>query len=457
MWIIQIIVGLNLGCNKYFINAPQAQIAREQTELILDDIAQVVYAPVKAFKKIIENPKYLGAIIVLLLFVGLQIGFEYVQFSKTYTENTAPAIDQLPTYINASMWRSSSNVALNNNYNDFYNYSVYVAALGTAPTDPNGYYSLFGNSSLEMDATSTNSLSAAMSNISVNCGSSGFQNLSMTIKPVDPNVAPQSATLTLYSLNDTTGSYQYDLNSALSTTTVNVWNNLTIPVGPTAQGWTSTGSPSWGNVTAIQLTFNYPANSNITLRIGALFFRGQYETPIQYNSTGLLLQFLQAFSLQFILGWFLITGIIYVFFKGLKASVLWKPVFVTVAFAMFVLVIRAVINIAAAASLPTLYYPYDISLGVRFDSYGAIFFPQQAVGALTVQSQAIFNSINSATSAFRFVTSAMFVVGYVWLGALGTIVVGTLKPEFSMIKRILISAVSVGVTVLLLLLLVGIV
>ena len=51
----------------------------------------------------------------------------------------------------------------------------------------------------------------------------------------------------------------------------------------------------------------------------------------------------------------------------------------------------------------------------------------------------------------------MFVVSYVWLGALCTIIVGTLKPEFSMIKRIVISAVSIGVTILLLLLLVGIV
>ena len=42
--------------------------------MILDDFAEVIYAPAKAFKKIIENPKYLGAIIILLLFIGIQIG-----------------------------------------------------------------------------------------------------------------------------------------------------------------------------------------------------------------------------------------------------------------------------------------------------------------------------------------------------------------------------------------------
>ncbi len=427
--------------------------------MILDDIPQVIYAPVKVFKKIIENPKYLGALIILLLFIGVQIGYEYVQFSKTYTENTAPTVDNLPTYINSTYWQSSSNVALSNNYNDFFNYSIYVAALGTSPSDPTGYYSLFGNSSLEMDAANTNNITAALGNVfDVNClAPSGFQNLSMTIKQVEPTVVPQSAALTLYSVNDS-NSYQYDLTSDLSNTSaIGLWTNLTIPIGQNAQGWTSSGSPSWGNVTALQLTFNYPANSNITIRIGALFFRGQYQTPIQYNGTGLILQFLQAFSLQFILGWFLITGFIYLFFKGLKTSVVWKPLFVALGFALFVLVIRALVNLIVAATLPTLYYPYDIALGVRFDAYGAIFYPSQAVGALSAQSQAIFNSINSATANFRFITSAVFVVAYIWLGALGIIIVGTLKPEFSMIKKVVISAVSLGVTVLLLLLLVGIV
>jgi len=426
--------------------------------LILEDIAQVVYAPAKAFKKIIENPKYLGAAIVLLLFIAVALGFEFVQFSKTYTENTTPTVDQLATFLNSTSWVTGSNVALTNNFNDPFNYSVYVAALTTAPTDSAGYYNLFGNSSLEMDASGTNNVAAALSNVfNVDCSApSGFQNLSMTIRLVQPAVAPQKATLTLYSLNDS-NFFQYDLTSLLSNTSeIGVWNNLTIPVG-LSQGWTSGGSPSWSNVTALQLTFNYAANSNVTLRVGALFFRGQYQTPAQTNSVGLLLQFLQAYALQFVLSWFLLTGFIYLFFKGLKASVVWKPLFIALAFALFVMVIRYLVSIAAAATLPTVYYPYDVSLGVRFDSYGAVYYPSQAASVLTTQSQAIFNSINSATANFRFVVSAVFVASYVWLGALCTIIIGTLKPAFSLIKRMLIAAVSIAATILLLLLLVGIV
>jgi hypothetical protein len=194
---------------------------------------------------------------------------------------------------------------------------------------------------------------------------------------VQPQIAPQSATLTLYSVNDS-NYYTYDLTPILSNTSVlGQWQNLTLPVGSSAQGWTVGGAPSWGNITALKLDFTYPSNSNITVRIGALFFRGEYQTPVQYNNTGLLLQFLQVFSLQFIFSWFLLTGLFYLFFKGLKANVTWKPLFIAIAFALFVMVIRAAVNLVAALASPVAYYPFDLSLGVRFDAYGTVYYPQK--------------------------------------------------------------------------------
>ncbi len=278
----------------------------------------------------------------------------------------------------------------------------------------------------------------------------------MTVKMVNPQIQPQSAALTLYSLNDS-NYFTYDLTSYFSHAAIGQWNNLTVPVGLSAQGWTSGGDPSWGNVTALKLDFNYPSVSNVSIRIGALFFRGEYQTPIQYNNTGLLLQFLQVFSLQFIFSWFLLTGVFYLFFKGLKTTITWKPIFVALAFALIVMVIRAAINLVAALASPVAYYPFDLSLGVRFDTYGTVYYPSEAKGVLSAQSQAAFHTIDAMTGALRFVTSSVFVVAYVWLGALGTIIVGTLKPEFTMMKRIVISAVSIAVTLLLLILLVGVV
>ena len=425
--------------------------------MIINDILQVIYAPKKAFKQIIDNPKYLGALIVLILFIGLEVGYEFSQFSKTYTEQTTPTIDQLGTFTNATAWRSSSNVALTNNFDDYVNYSIYVAGFGLPPTDPNAYYSLFGNSSMQMSVADTNNITAALGNaFNVDCGSSGFQNLSITLKQLQPQGAPQSATLTLYSLNTTTDFYQYDLTPQLSSTsTISQWNNLTITLGPNAVGWTPSGNPAWSNVTALKLDFSYPSNSNITMHIGALFFHGQYLTPIEYNSTGILLQFLQLFSLQFIFAWFILTGIIYLICKGLKNPVFWKPLFIALGFAMFIMVIRALVNLAATLTLPAVYYPFDLSLGVRFDPYATLYYPVEALRSLPVISTTIFNSIDSATLVFRTIVSAMFVVSYVWLGAAGAMVIGALKPEFSMVKRIALSAVSLAIVILLLIFLVG--
>jgi len=372
-----------------------------------------------------------------------------VQFSKIYIENTSPEVGNLQSYVNSTIWTNSSNVALSDSFSDPFNYSIFVAALG-------GNYSLFGNSSLEMDALNTNTITAALDNVfNVDCNSpSGFQNLSMTIKQVAPSVSPKSATLTLYSLSNT-DFYSYDLTSSLSNTAqIGTWNNLTIPLGSQASGWTSTGSPSWGNVTALQLSLTYPANSNITLRIGALFFRGQYQTPVQSGSLGLIEQFLPTWAFWFILAWFILTATIYLIFYALKTTRVWKPIFVATGFALIVMVIRAAVNLVAAATLPTLYYPYDVTLGVRFNFFGATTYSGM-ISSLTTQSQAILNSINAATAGFENVLLVMFVISYVWLVALSTIVVGTLKPEFSSSKKITISLLSVGVMVFLLLLLVG--
>jgi hypothetical protein len=425
--------------------------------LIIDDILKVIYAPKKAFKNIIANPKYLGAIIVLVLFLALQVGYEYSQFSKTNIEQTAPTADQFPTFINASAWTASSGVTLTNHDADYFNYSVYIASFGTTPTDPLGYYSLFGNSSLQIEATNTSNLTVALGGVfNVDCSEIGFQNLSMTIKQVEPQTAPQTATLTLYSLSDI-DFYRYDLTSELSAASIiNQWGNLTIPIGKTAQGWTSNGTPSWSNITALTLDLTYPENSNITLRVGALFFRGQYLSPIEFNSAAVLLQFLQVFTLQFIAGWLILSAILYLFFKAFKGAVVWKPLFVAVGFALFVMVIRGLVNLVGTFTLPTLYMPFDMTLGLRFNAFGVFYYPAEAVSTLSVQTQTAIGIFESATSTLMTMTSAIFLISYVWLAGLCTIIVGELKPEFSLLKRIAMSSVSVAATILLLLFLIGI-
>ena len=57
--------------------------------MILEDIAKIIYSPVAALKKIIENPKYLGAIIIVLLFIGFESKYsppKMMQIIKSITK-----------------------------------------------------------------------------------------------------------------------------------------------------------------------------------------------------------------------------------------------------------------------------------------------------------------------------------------------------------------------------------
>ncbi len=415
--------------------------------MIINDILQVIYAPQKVFKKIIENPKYVGAILILILFVGIELGYEYSQVSKIEIEQTSPTIDQLATYTNATQWSTASNTtSTTNDFSDYFNYTIYQAGYGYYPT-------LFGNNSLKISTTNTNDINATLNNLIVSCDETGFQNLTMVTKLTQPQTTPQSATITLYSLSNA-NYYQYDLTPALSNASnIGQWNNITIPVGKTAPGWTTSGAPNWSNITALTLSATYPADSNITLNIGALFFRGEYQTLIQLNSTGFLLNFLQQFSLQFLFTWFLLTALIYVFFRGLKNTVLWKPLFIAMGFALVVLVVRALINLIATVTLPTVYYTFDLWPGLSLTAYGTVFYPAEAAGTLFAQSQAALSTITAQSEILANVTVTVFFISYVWLTGLGVIIMRALKPEFSALKRTAISAVSIAVTLLILLLL----
>jgi hypothetical protein len=163
---------------------------------------------------------------------------------------------------------------------------------------------------------------------------------------------------------------------------------------------------------------------------------------------------LQAFSLQFLLEWILITGILFLVLKGLKSSVVWKPLFIAVGFALFVMAIRAIINLVATLTLPEVYYPFDLSGGVGFTPYGTLAFPPQFIGIAFADTQAAFNNAEALTATFRGINIGTLALGYVWLGALCAIILGTLKPEFSLMKRLALSAVAIGITIAVLIFLV---
>jgi hypothetical protein len=383
--------------------------------LFAADIVKVLYAPQKAFKTIIQTPKYWGPLLVFILFIALQSAFYYNFYSKTNYEQTSPNINSLGNWTqNATLWTFSSGVTVSSNYLDFMNSTLY------------------GNSSLQFDGSNAGSISMEISTFeNVDCGPSGFSSLSLRVKQVDPQSAPTSATLTLFSLT-TANTFEYDLTKAFSNASlIGIWNNLTIPVGANASNWQVNGSPQWQNITGLKLDFNFPASSNISLRLQGLFFRGSFLSPVKTDFGGFVIYVLQLVVTQFLFQWLLFTGIMYIVIKGLKGTIVWKPLFVAVGFALAVTLIQSIINSFALLTLPAISYPVEV------------------LTRLPVEADSLANAISVQAGTYTLIASVFQLITYVWIVALGTIIVRTLQPEFAWLKCIAASAVGFIVTVLL--------
>ena len=396
--------------------------------LVVDDILKVLYAPHKAFKKIIQEPKYLGPFILLIIFLVAQIGSSYVVASKSFVEQTMPMNAQDDAWTqNAALWQASSGVTVSNNTVDYMINST--AYLGT---------------SIEFSASNVSSVWIENNwndlNGSVNCGVDGFKNVSLRVKIVTPDAKPESVTLYLHSLSGS--NFNRDLTSTFSNSTVDVWNNITVPVG-SESGWVSSSAEAkWENITGIKMEFTWSSNQSVNLRVDGLFFRGIFQDPLEmYGASYLASAALNAIT-PFLFQWLLLTGLMYIIIKGLKGKVVWKPLMVAVGFALVTLVIQALILAVAYTTLPNLYYPFEVLAGVA--------------GEFDVAYQVILDAIATISTISGISQMAM----YVWIVALGAIIAHDITgiafegahglPPFGWLKSILTSAASFLLTLLIL-------
>lgn len=371
--------------------------------MIINDLLGVLYAPHKAFKKIAENPKYLGVIIIVVLFLAVQTSYYTAFYSKVYYEQTSPTTDNLTAFTtsNATLWTVNSGGSRSLNNNDFINETF------------------TGNNSLQFDLTNSNRLIVSLDNFgySVDCSENAFRNLSLRIKQVEPSSLPQTATVTLYCSNSTSDYFQYDLTSILASGSVNEWNNLTIPVGTSS--WQITGSANWSDVTGIKLDFEYSSTSDITVRIDGLFFRGWYMTVI--DGAGITLFAVSAIEsvvIQFLFEWIIFAAVLYLILKGLNAANLtWKPLFVATGYVLMVMVMVALFGLISTAALPTVYYPFE------FPPSASLVYSDAYISAASVQSQVIYNTIASQVALYTGMSTALTILLYVWEVALATFAV----------------------------------
>jgi len=403
--------------------------------LVAQELLEVFYAPQRAFKKIVQNPKFLGPLLILVIFVVVQVGSAYVVASKSYLEQTMPTGDQGDTWTeNAALWQASSGVTVMDNHVDYINSNVL-------------YYN---TTSIEFTADNASSVQMFLNDLggSVNCGADGFKNLSLRVKIVSPDTIPRNVTLYLYSLSPAIN-FAYDLTGAFSNSSANVWNNITVPVG--SGNWRSSGSAAtWDNITGLKMDFAWTSSSKVDLRVDGLFFRGIYKGSLDvYGSSVLISSALNSVT-PFLFQWLLLTALIYLLIKGLKGNVVWKPVMVAVGFALVTLVVQSLIMLAAYTTLSNVNYPLEILANIPGES--------------TVAYQTVQDTIGQVL----LVGSTVQVAVWVWIFALGTFTTRAVTsvapasplgstqaegegvtgfPQFGWLKCMLVSVASLALTI----------
>ena len=378
----------------------------------IHQILEIFYAPQRALKEIVEEPKYIGPILIMVLFMAASTAYGSAILSRSYIEQTVPkanpSIGQFDVWTeNATLWTSVPGATIKENFNDLINGSYY------------------GNRSISFSIPNSTQIFMKLIDIGpVNCSATdGYRNLSLRVKIINPKTAPSNASIYLFSGNNS-DYFFYNLTETLSNNKADVWNNLTIPLA--TKGWVN-NSADWTRITGMKLEFGWSENSNIIILFDGLYFRGVFQTPIDTDATGYLLSYSLSGLLQFIFRWLLIAGIILLIVKAIGAKTLWKPIFISVGFCLIIFIVMYLVNtIVVISTLPKLYYSIEYFGGTP---------TEMAIAAAKIDDQALL---------FSTISGYVQIAALVWITALCAIAT-RLSTGFSWAKSAIACAIALFV------------
>lgn len=377
----------------------------------LKNIFKVIYAPQRTFREIMQNPKYIGPLLILIFFTVANTGFIYIMISKTHVEETLPIAEERDRWTeNRTFWTQTPGVNITENDVDYIN--------GT-------YY---GNKSIEFSIVNSNFISMQLNDIGpVDCSEQeGYKNLSLRIKQISPESNPENVTIYLFS-STSSDYFQSNLTENFSNSTSGIWNNLTIPLG--TERWLKASAADWGNIKGITLEFTWSNDYNITLLVDGLFFRGIFTSLAESASTAYMLNFSLLYVMQFVIQWVILSGLIYIMTKAFGAKTVWRPLLILVGFALVTLFVQAIVNLAAFSTLPALYYPLEL------------------IGGVKGESEIAYSKLLEETWLVSMINRYLQVIVYMWTILLSAITI-RLLAEFPWIKSLLIATVAYLVSIL---------
>lgn len=375
--------------------------------MYISKVLRVLYSPRKTLKEVLQEPKYIGPILILILAVAANIASAYVIFSKENYQQILPNTGTDEWTQSTGYWTSpNANVSLSGD-----------SISGT-------YY---GNSSIEFTTQNNSQVSMELGNFgSVNCSSpGGYDVLVFRIKWTEPQETPTNFTINAYSANSSSDYFFDNLTETFSNSTPGIWNNFTISL---ASGWPSIGQPDWNDITGLQLQFLWAQSSNITLVIDGLFFLGPYEPLLQTIGPAYPLSYGISAAIQYIVTWVLLTAVIYLLLKVFKTNITWKPMLIAVGFLLITMFIQTLITGIGYSTLPELKYPFTL------------------YGGVSGEGKAALNTITDQASAATTISLVVQFLVWIWTAALASIAV-RLDTEFSWLKSVGVAVIAYTVAI----------
>jgi len=381
-------------------------------------IFEVIYAPRKAFKAIIQNPRYIGPILIMILFIAANTGFGYILASKSYYEQTLPsgAAPKYDKWTQSKSWWTSNASSISESNDSL----------------SGGYY---GNRSIEFDMINGKEIYMQVKfNQSVDCyGADGYTNMSFRIKMIYPNTTKlESASMYLFSSENETDYFKYNLTGYSFPSNNTLWNNLTIPIGLVSEWTSSNANANWSDIISLKYDFGLSENSNLTIRLTGLFFRGLFKSGIEESGfSSSLLGYSSSALMDFVVTWVLLGGLIFLISKGLGSKAPWKPMLILVGFILVTLFVEVIIYILLGANLPNLKYPLEYLGGTSSPGY-----------------QTALNKIAQDTAFASQIESFVGIGVTLWIIGLCAFAIRQLS-EFSWSKSLLIAVVAYFISAIL--------
>jgi hypothetical protein len=377
----------------------------DYSKVVVREVFEVLYSPVKAFRKIIEKPDFKGVLLVLVIVVSSMVVVQYVAYSKLFFENRTPENDD---------WTES----LTNQHNWLSN--------GTLSTDGTDYKmgNTDGNHSIASSISNNASVWMKLTDIDpVNCSEeTGYTELFFWIKWINENESsPNSGTLKLFSSSEDSY-FETDITSFLASN--GEWTNATLNVG-SGQGWTSNSSPDWQNITGLEFSLDWASSANLTIKIDGLFFR-KFSSPIYTGEfAALILPVVLQVLLPFAINWILWSGLLIIVGRLFQEDLgKWNVFFVIMGYAFITTFVYTLANGLLVSTLPPLNVPLD---------------PTAASAALNKEWGPLL-----AYQVTRFTQ----LLGELWIAALGSVVIHVMK-ETPWSRATTIAAVAFGIRFLL--------